>query len=83
MSMGGQYLSVNGITLSRYNKNSSSTNVAVTIPLKFDIHSGNYTGASIGGFEVGQRKLSYCIYKGYFIFMQSRNAYISVTDKLF
>ena len=53
MIMSGQYLTVNGITLSRYNKNSSSTNVAVTIPLKFDIHSGNYKGASIGGFEVG------------------------------
>ena len=83
MSMGGQYLSVNGITLSRYNKNSSSTNVAVTIPLKFDIHSGNYTGASIGGFEVGSGNCLIAYTKDISSSCKSRNAYISVTDKYF
>ena len=83
MSMGGQYLSVNGITLSRYNKNSSSTNVAVTIPLKFDIHSGNYTGASIGGFEVGSGNCLIAYTKDISSSCKSRNAYISVTDEYF
>lgn len=83
MSMGGQYLSVNGITLSRYNKNSFSTNVAVTIPLKFDIHSGNYTGASIGGFEVGSGNCLIAYTKDISSSCKSRNAYISVTDKYF
>ena len=83
MIMSGQYLSVNGITLSRYNKNSSSTNVAVTIPLKFDIHSGNYTGASIGGFEVGSGNCLIAYTKDISSSCESRNAYISVTDKYF
>ena len=72
-----------GITLSRYNKNSSSTNVAVTIPLKFDIHSGNYTGASIGGFEVGSGNCLIAYTKDISSSCKSRNAYISVTDKYF
>ena len=83
MIMSGQYLTVNGITLSRYNKNSSSTNVAVTIPLKFDIHSGNYTGASIGGFEVGSGNCLIAYTKDISSSCESRNAYISVTDKYF
>ena len=83
MIMSGQYLTVNGITLSRYNKNSSSTNVAVTIPLKFDIHSGNYTGASIGGFEVGSGNCLIAYAKDISSSCESRNAYISVTDKYF
>ena len=83
MIMSGQYLSVNGITLSRYNKNSSSTNVAVTIPLKFDIHSGNYTGASIGGFEVGSGNCLIAYTKDISSSCESRNAYISVTDEYF
>ena len=83
MIMSGQYLTVNGITLSRYNKNSSSTNVAVTIPLKFDIHSGNYTGASIGGFEVGSGNCLIAYTKDISSSCKSRNAYISVTDKYF
>ena len=83
MIMSGQYLSVNGITLSRYNKNSSSTNVAVTIPLKFDIHSGNYTGASVGGFEVGSGNCLIAYTKDISSSCKSRNAYISVTDKYF
>ena len=81
--MNGQYLSVNGITLSRYDKNSSSTNVAVTIPVKFDIHSGNYTGASIGGFEVGSGNCLIAYTKDISSSCKSRNAYISVTDKYF
>ena len=83
MIMSGQYLTVNGITLSRYNKNSSSTNVAVTIPLKFDIHSGNYTGASIGGFEVGSGNCLIVYTKDISSSCKSRNAYISVTDEYF
>ena len=83
MIMSGQYLTVNGITLSRYNKNSSSTNVAVTIPLKFDIHSGNYTGASIGGFEVGSGNCLIAYTKDISSSCESRNAYISVTDEYF
>ena len=83
MIMSGQYLSVNGITLSRYNKNSSSTNVAVTIPLKFDIHSGNYTGASVGGFEVGSGNCLIAYTKDISSSCKSRNAYISVTDEYF
>ena len=83
MIMSGQYLTVNGITLSRYNKNSSSTNVAVTIPLKFVIHSGNYTGASIGGFEVGSGNCLIVYTKDISSSCKSRNAYISVTDEYF
>ena len=83
MIMSGQYLTVNGITLSRYNKNSSSTNVAVTIPLKFDIHSGNYTGASIGGFEVGSGNCLIAYTKDISSSCKSRNTYISVTDEYF
>lgn len=56
ISMGGQLLSANGITISKYNKNSKSTSVLISVPKSFNIHSGNYTGASIGGFEIGSDK---------------------------
>ena len=52
-SFGDQYLSVNGITLTRYYKNDKSTSVTVTVPEKFDVNVSNYTGATVGGFEVG------------------------------
>ena len=83
MTMQGKYLSVNGITLSKYSKNASSTNVAVTVPVKFDIHSGNYTGATIGGFEVGSGNCIIAYTKDISSSCKSRNAYISVTDKYF
>ena len=83
MTMQGKYLSVNGITLSKYSKSASSTNVAVTVPVKFDIHSGNYTGATIGGFEVGSGNCIIAYTKDISSSCKSRNAYISVTDKYF
>lgn len=83
MTMQGQYLSVNGITLSKYSKSASSTNVAVTVPVKFDIHSGNYTGATIGGFEVGSGNCIIAYTKDVSSSCKNRNAYISVTDKYF
>ena len=83
MTMQGKYLSVNGITLSKYIKSASSTNVAVTVPVKFDIHSGNYTGATIGGFEVGSGNCIIAYTKDISSSCKSRNAYISVTDKYF
>ena len=33
-----------------------STSVLISVPKSFNIHSGNYTGASIGGFEIGSNK---------------------------
>ena len=83
MNMNGQYLSVNGITLSKYGKNDSSTNVAVTIPVKLDIHSGNYTGAAIGGFEVGSGNCIIAYTRDISSSCKTRNAYISVTDNYF
>ncbi len=83
MTMNGQYISVNGITLSKYGKNDSSTNVTVTVPVKFDINSGNYTGAAIGGFEVGSGNCIIAYTKDISSSCKSRNAYVSVTDKYF
>lgn len=51
--MNGSYLSVNGITLTKYKADGKSTAVSVSVPVKFDINKSNYTGASIGGFELG------------------------------
>lgn len=52
-TMNGSYLSVNGITLTKYKADGKSTAVSVSIPVKFDMNKSNYTGASIGGFELG------------------------------
>lgn len=79
----GQYLSVNGITLTRYNKNDTSTAVATCVPVKLDIHNGNYTGASIGGFELGSGKCLIAYAKDISESTKSRNIYVSVTDNNF
>ena len=76
------YLSVNGITLTKYHKDTESTKVSRTVPYKFKYHSGNYTGVSIGGFELGKNTclIAYnedCKLKG------NRNVFVNVTDKLF
>ncbi len=81
-SMGSGYLSVNGITLTKYHKDNESTKVSRTVPYKFKYHSGNYTGVSIGGFELGKNTclIAYnedCKSKG------NRNVFVNVTDKLF
>ena len=82
LSMGSGYLSVNGITLTKYHKDNESTKVSRTVPYKFKYHSGNYTGVSIGGFELGKNTclIAYnedCKLKG------NRNVFVNVTDKLF
>ncbi len=81
--MGNQCLSVNGITLTMYDKNNESTNVITSIPVKFDIHNGNYTGASIGGFEIGCGKCLIAYSQDISQNTRCRNIYISVTDKYF
>ncbi|MGN0485035.1 MAG: hypothetical protein ACI4HI_15940 [Lachnospiraceae bacterium] len=82
LSMYDEYLSVNGITLTKYHKDSSSTNVRVHIPLKFDIHEGNYTGASIGGLELGENNCLIAYNKDVSNFCENRNVYVAITDQL-
>ena len=82
-TMGGQYLSVNGITLTRYNKNDKSTSVAVTVPVLFDVNNYNYTGAAIGGFELGSGNCIIAFTKDISTTNRNRNAYLTVTDTLF
>ncbi len=81
--MDGQYISVNGITLTKYNKEDNSTKVTSCVPVDLDIHSGNYTGASIGGFEVGSGNCLIAYAKDISSSCKSRNIYISVTDTYF
>ena len=81
--MNGSYLSVNGITLTKYKADGRSTAVSVSIPVKFDINKSNYTGASIGGFELGSGNCLIAYAKDVSSSCNTRNVYISVTDELF
>ena len=81
--MNGSYLSVNGITLTKYKADGKSTAVSVSVPVKFDINKSNYTGASIGGFELGSGNCLIAYAKDVSSSCKTRNVYISVTDELF
>ena len=81
--MNGSYLSVNGITLTKYKADGKSTAVSVSIPVKFDMNKSNYTGASIGGFELGSGNCLIAYAKDVSSNCKTRNVYISVTDELF
>ena len=82
-TMNGSYLSVNGITLTKYKTDGKSTAVSVSIPVKFDMNKSNYTGASIGGFELGSGNCLIAYAKDVSSSCKTRNVYISVTDELF
>ena len=82
-TMNGSYLSVNGITLTKYKADGKSTAVSVSIPVKFDMNKSNYTGASIGGFELGSGNCLIAYTKDVSSSCKTRNVYISVTDELF
>ena len=82
-TMNGSYLSVNGITLTKYKADGKSTAVSVSIPVKFDMNKSNYTGASIGGFELGSENCLIAYAKDVSSSCKTRNVYISVTDELF
>ena len=82
-TMNGSYLSVNGITLTKYKADGKSTAVSVSIPVKFDMNKSNYTGASIGGFELGGGNCLIAYAKDVSSSCKTRNVYISVTDELF
>lgn len=82
-SFGDQYLSVNGITLTRYYKNDKSTSVKVTVPEKFDVNVSNYTGATVGGFEVGSGNCLIAFTRDISKDNKNRNVYLTVTDTLF
>ena len=82
-TMNGSYLSVNGITLTKYKADGKSTAVSVSIPVKFDMNKSNYTGASIGGFELGSGNCLIAYAKDISSSCKTRNVYISVTDELF
>ncbi|MEO3155952.1 Ig-like domain-containing protein [Ruminococcus bicirculans (ex Wegman et al. 2014)] len=82
-TMNGSYLSVNGITLTKYKADGKSTAVNVSIPVKFDMNKSNYTGASIGGFELGSGNCLIAYAKDVSSNCKTRNVYISVTDELF
>ena len=82
-TMNGSYLSVNGITLTKYKADGKSTAVSVSIPVKFDMNKSNYTGASIGGFELGSGNCLIAYAKDVSSSCKTRNVYISVTDELF
>ena len=81
--MNGSYLSVNGITLTKYKADGKSTAVSVSIPVKCDMNKSNYTGASIGGFELGSGNCLIAYAKDVSSSCKTRNVYISVTDELF
>ncbi|MDD5890276.1 MAG: Ig-like domain-containing protein [Ruminococcus sp.] len=80
--MNDQLLTTSGITLTKYNKSDSSTNVSVTVPQKFELHSGNYTGASIGGFELGSNNCLVAYNEAISETNENRNIYLTVTDTL-
>ena len=82
-TMNGSYLSVNGITLTKYKADGIATAVCVAIPVKFDMNKSNYTGASIGGFELGSGNCLIAYAKDVSSSCKTRNVYISVTDELF
>ena len=82
-TINGSYLSVNGITLTKYKADGKSTAVNVSIPVKFDMNKSNYTGASIGGFELGSGNCLIAYAKDVSSNCKTRNVYISVTDELF
>ena len=82
-TMNGSYLSVNGITLTKYKADGKSPAVSVSIPVKFDMNKSNYTGASIGGFELGSGNCLIAYAKDVSSSCKTRNVYISVTDELF
>ena len=82
-TMNGSYLSVNGITLTKYKADGKSTAVSVSIPVKFDMNKSNYTSASIGGFELGSGNCLIAYAKDVSSSCKTRNVYISVTDELF
>ena len=81
--MNGSYLSANGITLTKYKADGKSTAVSVSVPVKFDMNKSNYTGASIGGFELGSGNCLIAYAKDVSSSCKTRNVYISVTDELF
>ena len=82
-TMNGSYLSVNGITLTKYKADGKSTAVSISIPVKFDMNKSNYTGTSIGGFELGSGNCLIAYAKDVSSSCKTRNVYISVTDELF
>ena len=57
--------------------------MSVSIPVKFDMNKSNYTGASIGGFELGGGNCLIAYAKDVSSSCKTRNVYISVTDELF
>lgn len=57
--------------------------MSVSIPVKFDMNKSNYTGASIGGFELGSGNCLIAYAKDVSSSCKTRNVYISVTDELF
>ena len=80
MTMNGAYLSVNGITLSKFDKAGKCTAVQVAIPVQFDQNSNNYTGAAIGGFALGSGYGLIAYTKDVSKTCRVRNAKLSVTD---
>ena len=82
MYMNGQALSTVGIVLSRFWNENSLTDVGFTIPLETD-SSGNYTGISIGGFEVSSENCLIAYNRDIDGTYGNRNVYLAVTDRLF
>ena len=83
LTMNGSYLSVNGITLTKYRADGKSTAVRVTVPVEFDVNNNNYTGAAIGGFELGGGNCLIAYAKDVSASCRTRNVFISVTDEYF
>ena len=80
---GGEIMAVNGITLTKFNKNDQPTEVAVTVPERFNIRRGNYTGSSIGGFEIGSDNCIIAFSQDISKTNKNRNVYLTVTDTSF
>ena len=80
---GGEIMAVNGITLTKFNKNDQLTDVSVTVPERFNIRRGNYTGSSIGGFEIGSDNCIIAFSQDISKTNKNRNVYLTVTDTSF
>ena len=80
---GGEIMAVNGITLTKFNKNDQPTEVTVTVPERFNIRRGNYTGSSIGGFEIGSDNCIIAFSQDISKTNKNRNVYLTVTDTSF
>ena len=75
---------IRGIIISSFDPDEKDAEVSFEAPITFKgEHGQNYTGASVGGFEISKNSLLIAYTKDIGSDTNHRNIYVSVTDKLF